>query len=174
MMAIFWLMSSKRYINDLTFKQLGIFFKNVILFPSVIESKCSIFCCLKLVQCNGYLISTVDTDGFSTSPSVVTVLSAHPCISSYLWAMGGGGGGGGSEKLIGCAAGHWKFDSKRSREKWDLRPKRSNFVRIDSSNTPKDSFGIDGWEKVPQKDRVQSPECKKKGVKTAAHPYHPT
>ena len=38
---------------------------------------------------------------------------------------------------------------------------------------PKDRFGVGGWEKVPQKDWVQSPEFRK-GVKTAAHPYHPT
>ena len=31
-----------------------------------------------------------------------------------------------------------------------------------------------GWEKVPQKDRVQSSEGQKKGVKTAAHAYNPT
>ena len=126
----------------------------MILFPSVIDSKCSIFCRLKLVQCNGYLISTVDTDGSSHSAE---------CTSMHFQLFMGYGGGG-SEKLMGCAAGHWKFDPKRSREKWDLRPKRSNFVRIDSSNTPKDSFGIDGWEKVPQKDRVQSPECQTRAV----------
>ena len=67
-----------------------------------------------------------------------------------------------SENWWGCAAGRWKLVPKRSREKWNLRP-RSNCVRIGSSNTPKDSFGVGGWEKVPQKDRVQSPECQKGG-----------
>ena len=62
-------------------------------------------------------------------------------------------------------AGRWKLDPKRSREKCNLRPKRSNFVRIGSSNTPKDSFRVGGWEKVPQEDRVQSPECQKRGSK---------
>ena len=84
------------------------------------------------------------------------------------------GGGTRSENRWGCAAGHWKLDPKRSREKWNLGPKRSNSVRIGSFSTPKDHFGIGGCEKVPLRDRVQSPECQKKGVKTAAPPYHPT
>ena len=80
---------------------------------------------------------------------------------------GGGGGGGGtrSEKWWGCAAGHWKLDPKRSREKWNLGPKRSNCVRIGSFNTTKDRFGVGGWEKIPQKDRARSCQSEKRGSK---------
>ena len=70
-----------------------------------------------------------------------------------------------SENWWGCAAGRWNLDPKRSREKWNLGPKRSNSVRIGSFNTPKDRFGVGGWEKIPQKDRVQSSECQKRGSK---------
>ena len=71
-------------------------------------------------------------------------------------------GGIRSENRWGCAAGRWKLDPKRSREKSNLGSKRLNSVRIGSFNTPKDHLGVGGWEKVPQKDRVQSPECQKK------------
>ena len=37
--------------------------------------------------------------------------------------------------------------------------------RIGCFNTPKYRFGVGGWEKVPQEDRVQSPQCKKMGSK---------
>ena len=37
--------------------------------------------CIKLVQYSKYLVSTVATDGLA---SEVTVLSTHPCVSSYL------------------------------------------------------------------------------------------
>ena len=74
-------------------------------------------------------------------------------------------GGTRSENWWGCAAGHWKLDPKRSREKLNLGPKRSNPVRIGSFNTPKDRFGVGGGEKIPQKDRVQSSECQKRGSK---------
>ena len=36
---------------------------------------------------------------------------------------------------------------------------RSNYLRIGCFNTPRDRFGVGGWEKVPEKDRVHSPEC---------------
>ena len=39
------------------------------------------------------------------------------------------------------------------------------FVKIGSFCTPKDSFAVGGWEKVPQKDRVQSSGCQKRGSK---------
>ena len=80
---------------------------------------------------------------------------------------GGEGGGGGtrSEKWWGGAAGRWKLDPKRSREKWNLGPKRSNSVRIGSFNTPKDRFGVGGWEKIPQKDRARSCQSEKRGSK---------
>ena len=74
-------------------------------------------------------------------------------------------GGTRSENWWGCAAGRWKLDPTRSREKWNLAPKRSNSVRIGSFNTPKDRFGVGGWEKIPPKDRVKSWECQKRGSK---------
>ena len=74
-------------------------------------------------------------------------------------------GGTRSEKWWGCAAGRWKLDPKRSREKWNLGPKRSNSVRIGSFNTPKDRFGVGGWEKIPQKDRARSCQSEKRGSK---------
>ena len=77
----------------------------------------------------------------------------------------GGGGGTRSENWWGCAAGRWNLDPKRSREKWNLGPKRSNSVTIGSFNTPKDCFGVGGWKKIPQKDRVQSSECQERGQK---------
>ena len=77
----------------------------------------------------------------------------------------GGGGGTRSEKWWGCATGRWKLDPKRSREKWNLGPKRSNSVRIGSFNTPKDRFGVGGWEKIPQKDRARSCQSEKRGSK---------
>ena len=70
-----------------------------------------------------------------------------------------------SEKWWGCAAGRWKLDPKRSREKWNLGPKRSNSVRIGSFNTPKDRFGVGGWEKIPQKDCARSCQSEKRGSK---------
>ena len=69
------------------------------------------------------------------------------------------------KKWWGCAAGRWKLDPKRSREKWNLGPKRSNSVRIGSFNTPKDRFGVGGWEKIPQKDRARSCQSEKRGSK---------
>ena len=57
------------------------------------------------------------------------------------------------------------MDPKRSREKWNLGPKRSNSVRIGSFNTPKDRFGVGGWEKIPQKDRARSCQSEKRGSK---------
>ena len=75
------------------------------------------------------------------------------------------GGSNRSENWWGCAAGRWNLDPKRLREKWNLGPKRSNSVRIGSFNTPKDRFGVGGWEKIPQKDRVQSSQCQKRGSK---------
>ena len=75
------------------------------------------------------------------------------------------GGGTRSENWWGCAAGRWKLDPKRSREKWNLGPKRSNSLRIGSFNTPKDRFGVGGWEKIPQKDRARSCQSEKRGSK---------
>ena len=74
-------------------------------------------------------------------------------------------GGTRSKKWWGCAPGRWKLDPKRSREKWNLGPKRSNSVRIGSFNTPKDRFGVGGWEKIPQKDRARSCQSEKRGSK---------
>ena len=51
---------------------------------------CNIFY-VKLVQCNGYLANTVNTDGlvFSTRASLATVLSMQWCVSSCLWVNAG-------------------------------------------------------------------------------------
>ena len=49
-------------------------------------------------------------------------------------------GGTRSENRWGCAAGHWKLDPKRSREKWNLGPKRLNSVRIGSFSSTKDIY----------------------------------
>ena len=77
----------------------------------------------------------------------------------------GGGGGTRPENWWGCAAGRWKLDLKRSRKKLNLGPKRSIFVKIGSFCTPKDSFAVGGWEKVPQKDRARSCQSEKRGSK---------
>ena len=74
-------------------------------------------------------------------------------------------GGYSAWKLMGCAAGRWKLDPKRSRKKLNLGPKRSIFVKIGSFYTPKDSFAVGGWEKVPQKDRARSCQSEKRGSK---------
>ena len=75
------------------------------------------------------------------------------------------GGGTRPENWWGCAAGRWKLDPKRSRKKLNLGPKRSIFVKIGSFCTPKDSFAVGGWEKVPQKDRARSCQSEKRGSK---------
>ena len=75
------------------------------------------------------------------------------------------GGGTRPENWWGCAAGRWKLDPKRSRKKMNLGPKRSIFVKIGSFCTPKDSFAVGGWEKVPQKDRARSCQSEKGGSK---------
>ena len=69
----------------LTLKQLGIFFK--IQFYFLILFPINVIFLYKMVPCNGFLISTVGTDGlcFSTRTSVATVLSMHQCISGCLW-----------------------------------------------------------------------------------------
>ena len=90
---------------------------------------------------------------FSTRTSVAKVLTTHP------------GGGTRPENWWGCAAGRWKLDPKRSRKKLNLGPKRSIFVKIGSFCTPKDSFAVGGWEKVPQKDRARSCQSEKRGSK---------
>ena len=87
------------------------------------------------------------------------------CLILYVWWCVPGGGGTRSENWWGCAAGRWKLDPKRSREKWNLGPKRSNSLRIGSFNTPKDRFGVGGWEKIPQKDRARSCQSEKRGSK---------
>ena len=74
----------------------------------------------------------------------------------YFWYWTRGGGGTRPENWWGCAAGRWKLDPKRSRKKLNLGPKRSIFVKIGSFCTPRDSFAVGGWEKVPQKDRARS------------------
>ena len=59
-----------------------------------------------------------------------------------------------------------KIGRKRSREKWNLGSKRSKSVRIGSFSTPKIVL-----VSVDEK-KYLNPQNVKKGVKTAAHPYH--
>ena len=77
-------------------------------------------------------------------------------------------------KIIVCASGRWKLDPKRSRKKLNLGPKRSIFVKIVSFCTPKDSFAVGAWEKYTPKRSCSILPKWKKGVKTAAHMYHPS
>ena len=74
----------------------------------------------------------------------------------------GGGGGTRSENCWGCAAGHWKLEPKRSREKWYFGAKKIEFCE---DLYPKDHFCVGGWEKTPQKDQVWYPEGQKRGSK---------
>ena len=71
-------------------------------------------------------------------------------------------GGTRSENCWGCAAGHWKLDPKRSREKWYFGAKNIEFCEDLYS---KDRFCVDGWEKTPQKDRARSCQSEKRGSK---------
>ena len=76
----------------LSLKQLVIFFsKNMIIFSNVIPDY---HFCMELIQCDEYLVNTVDTDGLviydhgkSTRASVPTVLhvSTHLYITRCLW-----------------------------------------------------------------------------------------
>ena len=75
-------------------------------------------------------------------------------------------GGYSVRKMMGVCRWPLKIGPKRSREKWNWGPKRSNSVRIGSFNTPKDRFGVGGWEKIPQKDRARSCQSEKRGSKT--------
>ena len=72
------------------------------------------------------------------------------------------GGGTRSENCWGCAAGHWKLDPKRSREKWYFGAKKIEFCE---DLYPKDRFCVGGWEKTPQKDRARSCQSEKRGSK---------
>ena len=72
------------------------------------------------------------------------------------------GGGTRSENCCGCAAGHWKLDPKRSREKWYFGAKKIEFCE---DLYPKDRFCVGGWEKTPQKDRARSCQSEKRGSK---------
>ena len=71
----------------LTLKQLGNnFFQNVILFSNVISCKCNISVSNWSNTMNIYsTLWILMAWCFSTRASVITVLSAHPCVSSYLW-----------------------------------------------------------------------------------------
>ena len=72
------------------------------------------------------------------------------------------GGGTRSENCWGCAAGHWKLDPKRSREKWYFGAKKIEFCE---DLYPKDRICVGGWEKTPQKDRARSCQSEKRGSK---------
>ena len=97
-----------------------------------------------------------------TTHSGVDVNNTHP---SMINPLNRSRGGTRPENWWGCAAGRWKLDPKRSRKKLNLRPKRSIFVKIGRFCTPKDSFAVGGWEKVPQKDRARSCQSEKRGSK---------
>ena len=81
-------------------------------------------------------------------------------ISVAIWCHPGGGTR--SENCWGCAAGHWKLDPKRSREKWYFGAKKIEFCE---DLYPKDRFCVGGWEKTPQKDRARSCQSEKRGSK---------
>ena len=91
------------------------------------------------------------------------------------WVGGwvGGGGGYSVRKLLGVCRGvcHWKLDPKRSRGKWYFGTKKIEFYE---DLYPKDRFCVGGWEKTPHKGSSLVPRGSKKGVKTAAHMYHPS
>ena len=86
-------------------------------------------------------------------------------ISLMQVIRGGGGGGYSAWKLTGVCRWPLKIGPKKIEEKLNLRPKRSIFVKIRSFCTPKDSFAVGGWEKVPQKDRARSCQSEKRGSK---------
>ena len=64
---------------------------------------------------------------------------------------------------VPLAAENWT--QKDRGKKFNLGPKRSIFEKIGSFCTPKDSFAVGGWEKVPQKDRARSCQSEKRGSK---------
>ena len=109
-------------------------------------------------------ISKCHLQNFSHFVPTSIMLIQSVCTSPYLYNKTARGGTR-SEKWWGCAAGRWKLDPKRSREKWNLGPKRSYSVRIGSFNTTKDRFGVGGWEKIPQKYRARSCQSEKRGSK---------
>ena len=84
------------------------------------------------------------------------------CVICSCGYSPGGGGGTRSENCWGCAAGHWKLDPKRSREKWYFGAKKIEFCE---DLYPKDRFCVGGWEKTPQKDRARSCQSEKRGSK---------
>ena len=82
------------------------------------------------------------------------------CVQN--WPSTKPGGGTRFENCWGCAAGHWKLDPKRSRERWYFGAKK---IEFSEDLYPKDRFCVGGWEKTPQKDRVWYPEGLKRGSK---------
>ena len=87
----------------------------------------------------------------------------YQCDSSCCFPCGSVPGGVLGPKIAGgCAAGHWKLDPKRSREKWYFRAKKIEFCEDLYS---KDRFRVGGWEKTPQKDRARSCQSEKRGSK---------
>ena len=65
---------------------MGHHFRNIVSYLTGVYYKWNIFC-LKPIQSNGYLVSTVKTDGLVlvTKSLLTTELSIHPWISSCLW-----------------------------------------------------------------------------------------
>ena len=68
-------------------------------------------------------------------------------------------------KSMGVCCWPLKIGPKKIEAKREFGAERSQSVRTGSFSTPKDRFGVGEWEKVPQKDRVQAPECQKRGSK---------
>ena len=82
-------------------------------------------------------------------------------------------GGYSDRKPMGVCRWPLKIGPKKIEGKMEFGPKRSNSVRIGSFSTPKRSFWCQWMRKSTPKRSSSIPRMSKKGVKTAAHPYHP-
>ena len=94
--------------------------------------------------------------------------------STFMASRGGGGGGGlvySVRKLLGGCRGPLKIGPKRIEGKMVFWGQKD---RICEDLYPKDRFCVSGWEKTPPKRSSLVPRGSKKGVKTAAHMYHPS
>ena len=90
-----WFPKISRFVSllfNLTLKQLGYFFQNVILLSNGAHNKCDFFC-MKLVQHNEYLVSIVGTDGLLPASLCICctvhlwVCNKYIVILSYLWCF---------------------------------------------------------------------------------------
>ena len=66
-------------------------------------------------------------------------------------------------KLMGVCRWPLKIGPKEIEGKMEFGAKNSISVRIGSFNTPKDRFGVGGWEKVPQKIEFNPQNVNKRG-----------